>query len=123
MKMDSMEKYGETSMEDEMMHDMHKAKHKGSKEHKVMTMEDVAEHLKEGFEDEIEDSKKYYCMARVAEKAHNEEDHHYLMEMAKDEYTHAYFIHKFMQEHGMMLPEEQVKEFTEWQEKMQEFFR
>ena len=116
MKMDA--KFEEDmEMEDEM----HEGKHKGGK-HKIMTMEDVAENLKADFAEEIADSKKYFCMAKVAERAGNEHDCHYLTEMAKDEYTHAYFIYEFMHEHDIHVPEDQAGEFEELKEKMKEFF-
>ncbi|MDE7424993.1 MAG: hypothetical protein K2N51_15100 [Lachnospiraceae bacterium] len=92
------------------------------KKHKIMTMEDVAHELKKDFAEEIMDSKKYLCMAKVAEKSHCEEDCHYLTEMAKDEYTHAYFIHEFMIEHDIHVHEEQKREFEELKERMKEFF-
>lgn len=93
-----------------------------NKKHKMMSMEDVSKELEKDFGEEISDSKKYLCMAKIAEKAHSEDDYHYLTEMAKDEYTHAYFIHNFMVEHDICVPEEQKKEFEELKEKMKEFF-
>lgn len=92
------------------------------KHHKFMSMDDVVRELRKDFPEEIADSKKYLCMAKVAEKAHNEDDCHYLLEMAKDEYTHAYFIHSFMEEHDIQVPEEQEEEFMRLKDKMREFF-
>ena len=91
-------------------------------EHKMSTMEDVAEQLKEDFEEEIEDCKKYLHMAGIAERAGHAMDCHYLAEMAKDEYTHAYFIHNFMYEHGIHVPEEQERDFEELTGRVKEFF-
>lgn len=93
------------------------------KKNKAMTMEDVAEQLSEDFAEEIADSKKYLHMAKVAEKADDYEDCHYLTEMAKDEYTHAYFIHSFMEEHDLDISEEQEKEFECLKDTMKGFFR
>lgn len=115
MKMDG--KFMEDFAEDEGMEVA------AGKEHKSMTMEDVAHELKKGFADEIADSKKYHHMAKIAEKAHCEEDCHYLMEMAKDEYTHAYFIHNFMKEHDIHIPEEHEEEFEHLTEEMKGFFQ
>lgn len=92
------------------------------KTHKFMTMEDVAKELKKDFAEEIADSKKYLCMAKVAEKAHCEEDCHYLTEMAKDEYTHAYYIHSFLHEHDIHVLEELEEKFEALKEHIQEFF-
>lgn len=92
------------------------------KKNKVMTMEDVVRDLKKDFAEEIADSKKYFCMSKTAEQAGRDEDSHYLLEMSKDEYTHAYFIHKFMEENDIHIPEEQMKEFEHLKEKMKKFF-
>lgn len=113
MKMDS-------KFEDDMAVDS-VVKHR-EKKHKLMTMEDVANELSGDFEDEISDSKKYYHMAKIADRAGDDEDCHYLTEMAKDEYTHAYFIHNFMKEHDIHIPEEQEKAFEELTDMMKEFF-
>lgn len=128
MKMDS--KFDEEMSEykihgyehDKEKEDWHKKSYK-EKKHKFMTMEDVSEQLVEDFKEEIEDSKKYFCMSKVAEKANDYEDCHYLIEMAKDEYTHAYFIHDFMMEHGIEISKEQKEEFEELKEMIKEFFR
>lgn len=114
MKMDS-------KFEDEMMDEVLESKE--NKMCKVMTMEDVVEQLTKDFTDEIADSKKYLHMAKVVEKADDYEDCHYLTEMAKDEYTHAYFIHNFMVERNIHIPEEQEEEFECLKETMKGFFR
>lgn len=89
---------------------------------KMMTMEDVANELAGDFADEISDCKKYMHMAKVADKAGDYDDCHYLTEMSKDEYTHAYFIHSFMIEHDMCISEEHEKEFECLKETMKDFF-
>lgn len=96
--------------------------YEGHEEHKMMTMEDVAECLKKDFPEEIADSKKYLCMAKIADGAGDHHDCHYLLEMAKDEYTHACFIHDFMERHDMCIPEEQEECFCKLKEEMAEFF-
>lgn len=122
MKMDD-------KLDDEMMDEPERREkrwkndeHESHKEHKLMTMEDVAECLKKDFSEEIADSKKYLCMAKIADNADVHHDSHYLLEMAKDEYTHAYFIHDFMERHNMCIPEEQEEVFHELKEEMAEFF-
>lgn len=123
MKMDYDEMVGEeiTGIKHKE-HDEHE--HKEHKRHKLMKLEDVIEQLQEDFAEEIADSKKYLCMAKAVERAgHSEEACYYLTEMAKDEYTHANFIHSVMVKHDIELPEEQVKEYEELEEKMKEFFR
>lgn len=110
--------------EDDEMKGMHHEGKEGREKHhdKIMTMEDVANKLKGDLEDEINDSKTYFCMHKVAEQAGCDEDAHYLLEMSKDEYTHAYFIYSFMHEHNIHVPEDQAEDFEELQEKMQKFF-
>lgn len=93
------------------------------KKHKLMTMEDVAKQLSDNLSDEISDSRSYLCMANIAERANDYDDCHYLTEMAKDEYTHAYFIYKFMKEHDICIPEDQEKDFECLRETMKDFFQ
>lgn len=120
MKMDDDE------MMDEMVHDPKYVKHgdsnKEHKSHKMMTMDDVAECLEKDFADEISDSKKYMRMAHIAENAGAYEDSHYLLEMSKDEYTHATFIYDFMERHGICIPEDQEVCYHELKEEMAKFF-
>lgn len=92
------------------------------KEHKIMTMEDVANELEKDFADEIADSKRYLCMAKVADSANDHKDSHYLLEMAKDEFTHARFIYWFMRKHDMWIAEDQEKKYHELAEEMNKFF-
>lgn len=127
MKMDErfeedMEVSDQYVVEDKWHDKKYTKRHGKEYEHKLMTMEDVANELAGDLSDEISDSRKYFCMAKIAEKSHNEDDSHYLFEMSKDEYTHAYFIHSFMLEHDMRIPEDQEVEFEELKEKMKEFF-
>ena len=103
--------------------DMQEAMSEGKgKHHKMMTMEDVSKCLEKDFAEEIADSKKYFSMANIAEQARCEEDARYLLEMAKDEYTHAYFIYDFMCEHDINVPEHQKREFEDLKNRMREFF-
>lgn len=97
-----------------------KAPVRGKKQ--MMTMQDVSERLQEDFSEEIADAKKYLCMAKIADNAGDEHDCHYLLEMAKDEYTHACFIHDFMERHNVCVHEEHERCYCELKEEMAEFF-
>lgn len=119
MKMDSKFE-DDMEMSNEEGHEYHHGK---DKKHKIMTMEDVADNLSKDLMDEIEDSNKYFHMSKIAEKSGNNEDSYYLFEMSKDEFTHAYFIHCFMIEHDIDIPEDQEKEFECLKNKMKEFFQ
>lgn len=110
-------------MDDELMDDTVRTNGNGkAKEHKMMTMADVSECLQKDFAEEIADAKKYLCMAKIADHANNEHDCHYLLEMAKDEYTHAVFIHDFMERHDLCVPEEHEACYNKLKEEMAEFF-
>lgn len=109
-------------MDDELMEETTAHASNKKKEHKLMTMEDVAGRLQENFADEIADAKEYLFMAKIADHAHDEHDCHYLLEMAKDEYTHAVFIHDFMERHDIHIPEEEQECFNKLKEEMAEFF-
>lgn len=109
-----------TRMDDELMDDtIHES---GKKEHKMMTMSDVSKCLQKDFAEEMADAKKYLCMAKIADRADDHHDCHYLLEMAKDEYTHAMFIHDFMERHDLHIPEEHEECFHKLKEEMAEFF-
>lgn len=117
MKMDA--EFEEDMKMKDVEHEPYTDKHK---KYKLMTLEDVAHELEKDFVEEIADSKRYLCMAHIAERAGDNEDCHYLTEIAKDEYTHAYFIHNFMIEHDIHIPEEYKHEFEELKETMRSFF-
>lgn len=114
-------KSSESFMSDDDM-DMESMSHKDKEKKKMMTMDDVAECLQKDFPGEIDDAKKYMCMAKIADNADAHHDSHYLLEMAKDEYTHAVFIHDFMERHGLHIPEEQEECFVALKAEMAEFF-
>lgn len=114
MKME--DKFGDEPMEE--------TAHSGSKdkERKMMTMADVSECLHKDFAEEMSDAKKYLCMAKIADHAGDEHDCHYLLEMAKDEWTHAMFIHDFMKRHELHIPEEHEECYCKLEKEMAEFF-
>lgn len=96
--------------------------HEGHEEHKMMTMDDVSKCLQKDFSEEIADSKKYLCMAKIADSVGDHHDCHYLLEMAKDEYTHAAFIHDFMERHDLCISEEHEMCYIKLKEEMAKFF-
>lgn len=93
-------------------------------EHKSMTFDDVVEELKRDFAEEIADSDKYYCMAKAIKRSCHDNDDacHYLLEISKDECTHAMFIHKFLTEYDICIPEEQERDFEKLKMRMAKFF-
>lgn len=109
---------------EDMLDDMTVSKDwkKDDRHHKAMTMDDVSKELEDDFEDEIHDSKKYMHMSRVAEKHGDYEESYYLLEMSKDEFTHAEFIHDYLEEHDIDIPEELEEKYKKLEEEMAEFF-
>lgn len=108
---------------EDMLDDMTAAKDwKKDDKHKITSMDDVTEELENDFADEIHDSKKYMRMSRVAEKHGDYDDSYYLLEMSKDEFTHAKFIHEYLEEHDIEIPEELEEKYEKLEEEMSEFF-
>ena len=69
--------------------------------------------------DETQSTKKYWNMAKAAE---NEDMAYGLAEMAKDEYTHAKFVHDSMQEKGCKISEACGKSWQEVENIASEMF-
>lgn len=95
---------------------------KGADDGKMLTMGDVSKHLANNFGEEIEDANKYLCMAKIADSADDDRDCHYLLEIAKDEFTHAWFIYDFMERHDMPMPEDLKEKYHKLEKEMSEFF-
>lgn len=89
--------------------------------HKFTSMDDVITSLQCDLINEIADSHKYCQMAEAA-KENDSDAYKYFTEMAKDEYTHAYFIHNYLIEHDVFIPEEREVAFKELKEKMKSYF-
>lgn len=87
-----------------------------------MKKEELAKHLLEHFNAEIDDANKYYTMAENAEKMGYDGLVPNLCEMVKDEYSHAQFIMYTMHEMGVTIPEEEEKKWDELDKKMQDLF-
>lgn len=98
----------------------HEEKH--HTKHKMMTLYDITDKLYENFPDEINDANHYMDMAKSAHNMGHEELAHYLSEMAKDEYTHAMFIHHHLKESGIEMPEEWHKEWEELENRFRGYF-
>lgn len=88
-----------------------------------MTIEDVKNKFKNDFPDEIEDANAYFDMAKLMEHEGQTSVAHGLYEMAKDEYTHAEFIRKYLIDTGIYIPSEQISMFDELEERICRKFR
>lgn len=88
-----------------------------------MSHEEVVKHMKTHFMAEIEDFNGYVQMAENAEKMDKTEMAYWLNQMAKDEYTHAYYIKKVLEENDAKLTDEEMKKWHEMEEKVHHIFR
>ena len=88
-----------------------------------MTIEDVNSKFKNDFPDEIEDANTYFDMAKLMEHEGQTSVAHGLYEMAKDEYTHAEFIRKYLIDNGLYIPTDQTNMFDALEERILRKFR
>lgn len=86
-----------------------------------MTSAELTKHISEKLDSEIKGCDSYLDMAKTAMDNDNYELAHSLSEMAKDEYTHAYFIFTHMAVMGMEVPETSRHAFYALQERVAAF--
>ena len=89
----------------------------------MMTLEDITKKLHEDFPDEISDANTYLSMAECAYQMEHQELAHYLCEMAKDEFSHATFIHEYLKKTGIPIDEEDAMEWSKLEERFRKKFR
>jgi ferritin len=89
----------------------------------LMTMADITNKLHEEFEDEIEGANNYLSMAISAYEMEHLTLAEYLSAIAKDEFSHATFIHNFLEKSGVAISEEHAKAFKELEERFRKEFR
>lgn len=87
-----------------------------------MKKEDLAKHLLEHFNDEVESANKYYAMAENADKLGYDGLLPGLCDMVRDEYSHAQFIMNTMHEMNIEIPEAEMKKWDELEEKTRDLF-
>ncbi|MDE7089366.1 MAG: hypothetical protein K2O54_04540 [Prevotella sp.] len=89
--------------------------------------EEPIEHVKSYFAkelpDEIHGCCKYLDLAKMAEDAGEAELAHGLYEMARDEYTHAKFIHDHLIDWGCEIPQEEVTKYHQMKERIFRIFQ
>lgn len=89
-----------------------------------MSVHDIKETFKKDFIDEVNDSNTYLDMAKAAEgESSNEHFIKGLYEMAKDEYTHAKFIHEMLVDWGCEIPENELMKWHMLKERVDRVFR
>lgn len=108
----------EYSQKEDMVKMEHSHKHETEHhphdmEHHLMSLSEITEHLHKHFKDEIDDANKYQDMANSAGRMNHWELADALHEIAKEEFSHAYFIHCFLKESGVNLSEEVHEEWEE----------
>lgn len=84
---------------------------------------DIKKYFKHEFPDEMKGCNEYCDLARQAEKAGDRQLAYGLYEMAKDEYTHAKFIHDHLIEWGCEIPEAEMTKFHQTKERIARIFR
>lgn len=77
-----------------------------------MTMEEVHAKLVEELEDEIDSAVEYHQMALTMED-HGCGECFFLMQIAKDEMSHAKWIHDYAHRRGLPIAEEVEKRYKE----------
>lgn len=87
-----------------------------------MTKEEFTKHIVPHLSEEIEDACNYYDMAMNADKMDNDYLTRGLIEMTKDEYSHAKFIMGIMDEMDIEIPPEEAKRWYELDKKMEKLF-
>lgn len=88
----------------------------------MMTLDEIEKALQGAFPDEIQDSNSYCDMAKSAETMGDRQTAKYLYAIAKDEYTHAKFIHEYMIDNGLPIPDIQEKAWKELSERANRTF-
>lgn len=96
--------------------DMYQAKHHS------YSLSEITEKMHQEFDDEIEDANMYLDMAISANDMHHEELAYWLSAMARDEYSHASFIHHHIKASGVELSEKDSKAWKELEERFHREF-
>ena len=92
------------------------------KEHRMMSLSEITDKLHEEFEDEIDGANLYLDMANSAAHMNHYQLAEVLCAMAKDEFSHAKFIHCFLKESGVHVSDEIQKEWTELDNRFHKLF-
>lgn len=79
--------------------------------------------MMEDFPDEINDANKYLDFARMAKKHGDEEIAEGLIEIAKDEYTHAHFIREILIDEGLEMKPGVNEAFEMLKKRVERIFR
>lgn len=90
--------------------------------HGMMSLSEITENLYEEFPDEMEDANHYMDMSKSAYDMGHQELAYYLCEIAKDEFTHAKFIHHHLKESGVEISTEWHKEWEELENRFRQYF-
>jgi ferritin len=89
----------------------------------MMTLQDIIEDFKHEFMDEVNGANKYLDEGWAADEMHYRDLCTHLCAMAKDEYSHAKFIHQTLMRYGIEIPTEEQTAWTQLEERMHQLFR
>jgi ferritin len=91
--------------------------------HAVMSLQDITNKLIEEFPDEIEGANEYLDMAISAKEMSHNDLAMYLCEVAKDEFSHAKFIHHFLTRSGVSMSEDWKMAWSNLESRFRREFR
>lgn len=104
-------------------HHSHEEKHYKEESHLGMySLPDITHKLHEEFEDEISGANQYLDMANSAAHMNHHDLATALTMMAKDEYSHARFIHSFLKESGIAISDEICEQWKDVDNRFQRLF-
>ena len=87
------------------------------------SLERVKSYFSKELPDEIDGCCKYLDLAKVVDNAGNAEVARGLYEMARDEYTHAKFIHDHLIDWGCDIPQEEAMKYHQMKERIFRIFQ
>lgn len=90
---------------------------------KILTLPDILDHFQHEFMDEINGANTYLDEAWAADEMHHYELEKGLLEMGKDEYTHARFIYHCLTKHGVTMTTEQQAAWDQLETRIRQTFR
>ena len=96
---------------------------KRTSSHHEIRMEDIKASFKEDFSEEIHDANRYCDMAMAAKMMGHTHIARGLYAMARDEYSHAKFIHDCLVDWGCEISEKELMEWHELIERASRSFR
>ena len=90
-------------------------------EHEYNNNNNNIEHIYKHLNNEMDDCLKYIKMSNIIKNSDTELSY-YLLEMAKDEYTHASFIYNYLEKKNYNISEDLKNKFLEVEKEATDYF-